>query len=64
MKTGIIGVGNMGRIITEAMLDEKAVSPSDMTIVNRSKKKPLSLKIYIQLLQWLTNRHMWQSGPT
>lgn len=44
MKTGIIGVGNMGRIITEAMLDEKAVSPSDLTIVNRSKKKALELK--------------------
>lgn len=44
MKIGIIGVGNMGRILAEAMLDEKAVSPSSLTIANRTKNKALALK--------------------
>ncbi|MGJ7921441.1 late competence protein ComER [Neobacillus sp. LXY-4] len=44
MKTGVIGIGNMGRILTEALLEEKAISPSSLTIMNRTKKKALELK--------------------
>ncbi len=44
MNIGVIGVGNMGRILTEALLDEEAISPSAVTIVNRTKKKALELK--------------------
>lgn len=44
MKLGIIGTGNMGRILAEAMLDSNAVSPSSMTVTNRTKEKALLLK--------------------
>jgi competence protein ComER len=44
MKTGVIGIGNMGRILTEAMLDAEAVSPSCLTITNRTLSKALELK--------------------
>jgi competence protein ComER len=44
MKIGIIGVGNMGRIITEALLEAKAISPSSLTIANRTMFKALVLK--------------------
>lgn len=39
MKIGVIGTGNMGRILVEALIDSKAVSPSDMMITNRSIAK-------------------------
>ncbi|HEY4553859.1 MAG TPA: late competence protein ComER [Bacillaceae bacterium] len=39
MKVGIIGTGNMGTILTEALLDGKAVCPSDMIVTNRTKSK-------------------------
>lgn len=44
MKIGVIGIGNMGRILTEAMLEQEAVAPSSLTIVNRTMKKALVLK--------------------
>lgn len=44
MKIGIIGTGNMGRILTEAFLDGKAVSPSSMTITNRTIAKAMEIK--------------------
>lgn len=44
MKIGIIGTGNMGRILAEALLDGKAVSPSSMSITNRTIAKALELK--------------------
>jgi competence protein ComER len=44
MKIGVIGTGNMGRIITEALIDSKAISPSSMVITNRTKSKALLLK--------------------
>jgi competence protein ComER len=44
MKTGVIGVGNMGRILTEAMLEQEALTPSSLTIANRTMKKALELK--------------------
>ncbi|MDQ0269524.1 late competence protein ComER [Cytobacillus purgationiresistens] len=44
MKIGIIGTGNMGRILAEAMLDSKAISPSSMTITNRTLEKAIEIK--------------------
>ncbi|XJZ26292.1 late competence protein ComER [Bacillota bacterium Lsc_1132] len=44
MKIGIIGTGNMGRILVEAFMDGKAISPSDMMITNRTLSKALQLK--------------------
>ncbi|WP_066064033.1 late competence protein ComER [Neobacillus soli] len=44
MNIGIIGTGNMGRIVVEALLDGKAISPSSMMITNRTKSKALLLK--------------------
>lgn len=44
MEVGIIGTGNMGRILVEAFLDGKAVSPSSMMITNRTIGKAKLLK--------------------
>jgi competence protein ComER len=44
MKIGIIGTGNMGRILVEAFIDGKAVSPISLMITNRTKSKALMLK--------------------
>lgn len=44
MKLGVIGTGNMGRILVEALIDSKAISPSSMLITNRTKQKALLLK--------------------
>jgi competence protein ComER len=44
MEVGIIGTGNMGTILAEAMLKANAVSPSSMTVTNRTKAKALLLK--------------------
>jgi competence protein ComER len=44
MKIGIIGTGNMGTILIEALIDGKAVSPSSMVITNRTKSKAMLLK--------------------
>ncbi|MBM4762361.1 late competence protein ComER [Bacillus sp. B15-48] len=44
MKIGIIGTGNMGRILTEALIDGNAVSPSSMIITNRTLMKATDLK--------------------
>ncbi|MFD2446132.1 late competence protein ComER [Bacillus sp. CGMCC 1.16607] len=44
MEIGIIGIGNMGRILTEAMLDSNAVPPSSITVTNRTTAKALLLK--------------------
>ncbi|MDP4083442.1 MAG: late competence protein ComER [Bacillota bacterium] len=44
MKIGIIGTGNMGRILVEALIDGNAISPSSMMIINRTKSKALQLK--------------------
>ncbi len=47
MKIGIIGTGNMGRIIAEALIDGNAISPSSMMITNRTLTKALDIqKIY------------------
>jgi competence protein ComER len=44
MEVGIIGTGNMGTILAEAMLYANAVSPSSMTVTNRTKAKALLLQ--------------------
>ncbi|PLR87664.1 MULTISPECIES: late competence protein ComER [Bacillus] len=44
MRVGIIGTGNMGRILAEAMIEGKAVPPSSMTITNRTKLKALDIQ--------------------
>ncbi|MDQ1144968.1 pyrroline-5-carboxylate reductase [Bacillus sp. SORGH_AS 510] len=44
MNLGIIGTGNMGRILVEALIDSQAVSPSSMIITNRTKSKAMLLK--------------------
>ncbi|WP_079510332.1 late competence protein ComER [Mesobacillus jeotgali] len=50
MKIGIIGTGNMGRILAEALIDGNAISPSSMMITNRTLSKALEIqKIYPDL---------------
>lgn len=44
MKIGIIGTGNMGRILIEAFMDSNAISPSDMMMTNRTVSKAMLLK--------------------
>ncbi|TCN24638.1 late competence protein ComER [Mesobacillus foraminis] len=44
MKIGIIGTGNMGRILAEALIDGNAVSPSSLIITNRTFSKAVELK--------------------
>jgi competence protein ComER len=44
MEIGIIGTGNMGRILTEALLDGKAVSPSSIIITNRTRSKAIAIQ--------------------
>lgn len=44
MNIGIIGTGNMGRILVEALIEGKAISPSSLIITNRTKAKALLLK--------------------
>lgn len=44
MKVGIIGTGNMGRILAEALLDAEAISPTSMRITNRTIDKALEIK--------------------
>ncbi|ETI67161.1 late competence protein ComER [Neobacillus vireti] len=44
MNIGIIGTGNMGSIVVEALIDGKAISPSSMLITNRTISKAMQLK--------------------
>ncbi|MFJ7727012.1 late competence protein ComER [Neobacillus sp. NPDC097160] len=44
MNIGIIGTGNMGTMLVEALIDGKAVSPSSMMITNRTNSKAILLK--------------------
>jgi competence protein ComER len=39
MKVGIIGTGNMGKVIIEAFIESKAISPSNLNMTNRTLKK-------------------------
>jgi|SRR5579875_1736539 len=44
MNLGFIGTGNMGTILVEALVEGKAISPSSITITNRTKAKAMVLK--------------------
>ncbi|CAG9619387.1 late competence protein ComER [Sutcliffiella rhizosphaerae] len=44
MKIGMIGTGNMGKILVESFIDSKAVPPEDITITNRSLMKAYHIK--------------------
>ncbi|PLT34633.1 late competence protein ComER [Bacillus sp. V5-8f] len=44
MKVGVIGTGNMGTILIEALVEADALHPSDLTITNRTLPKALALK--------------------
>nr|WP_295969532.1 late competence protein ComER [uncultured Bacillus sp.] len=44
MKIGVVGTGNMGRILIEALLEGKAVSPSSMIITNRTISKAMNIR--------------------
>jgi competence protein ComER len=44
LEIGIIGTGNMGRILIEALVEGKAISPSSMYITNRTISKAMVLK--------------------
>ncbi|GIN60389.1 pyrroline-5-carboxylate reductase [Robertmurraya siralis] len=44
MKIGIIGTGNMGRIMIEAFIDGKAVSPSSIIMTNRTISKAVAIQ--------------------
>ncbi|MDQ0218234.1 late competence protein ComER [Peribacillus cavernae] len=44
MKIGVIGTGNMGTILIEALLEANALEATDLTITNRTLSKSFSLK--------------------
>ncbi|MBB2480066.1 late competence protein ComER [Bacillus sp. APMAM] len=44
MKIGIIGTGNMGTILVESFVDSKAISPSNLYIINRTSAKAKKLQ--------------------
>lgn len=44
MKVGIIGVGNMGRILAEALLDGGGIAPGELTLFNRTASKAEALQ--------------------
>lgn len=44
MKIGVIGTGNMGRIVIEAFIDGKAISPSSLIITNRTISKVIAIQ--------------------
>jgi len=51
LRIGIIGTGNMGRVLAEALIESKAVPPSSMMITNRTKAKAYMLKNKYNKLQ-------------
>lgn len=44
MKVGFIGTGNMGKLLIDSFIQSSALSPSDIYITNRSKKKLFTIK--------------------
>ncbi len=44
MQVGIVGTGNMGRVIIEALIESGAICPSNLTITNRSIEKAKKIK--------------------
>ncbi|OIU70627.1 late competence protein ComER [Rossellomorea aquimaris] len=55
MKVGIIGTGNMGKVIIEAFIESKAISPSRLYMTNRTLKKA-------KLIQETTGGHVLNSS--
>ncbi|WP_027407868.1 late competence protein ComER [Anoxybacteroides tepidamans] len=50
MKIGVIGTGNMGRILIEALLESKAIDATELIITNRTIEKAIDIqKKYPQL---------------
>ncbi len=44
MKIGMIGTGNMGRILIEAFMEGKVIAPSSMIITNRTIAKAMEIR--------------------
>ncbi|RYM05289.1 late competence protein ComER [Sporolactobacillus sp. THM7-7] len=44
MKIGLIGTGNMGSLITAALIKSRPIEPSDLFITNRTKEKAFKLE--------------------
>lgn len=55
MNVGIIGTGNMGRILIEAFIDGSAISPSSMIITNRTLLKAMKIKECYPDIKVMTN---------
>ncbi|MBA2873551.1 late competence protein ComER [Thermaerobacillus caldiproteolyticus] len=55
MKIGMIGTGNMGRILIEAFLESKAVAEEDLLITNRTIEKALEIQRKFQKIQVTPN---------
>lgn len=55
MKIGVIGTGNMGRILIEALLESKAVIATDLVITNRTIEKALDIQQTYPELEVATN---------
>lgn len=53
MNIGFIGTGNMGKILIDAFIESKAVRPSKITIMNRTKKEPKRFNSSIKKLMLL-----------
>lgn len=51
MKIGVIGTGNMGSILIQAMLDSKAINAHDLVITNRTIEKANALKNQYSAIQ-------------
>lgn len=51
MKIGMIGTGNMGRILIEAFVEGKVVSPSSIIITNRTMAKAMAIRHQIPGIQ-------------
>ncbi|MCO7126357.1 late competence protein ComER [Sporolactobacillus shoreicorticis] len=43
MRIGVIGTGNMGALLVDALVKSKAAKPKDITVMNRTKQKALDL---------------------
>lgn len=55
MNVGIIGTGNMGSILIEALITSKALQPSDIIITNRSEVKVNRIKAQYNDIHVVTN---------
>lgn len=55
MNVGIIGTGNMGSILIEALITSKALHPSNIVITNRTKAKANRIKAQYNDIHVVTN---------